>query len=117
MESILTTIKLMVGVTEDCKHFDTQIIVHINKALMRLSQLAVGPPKPLRIYDDSTTWDELLLEDEDLEGAKEYIYLEVKKVFDPPTSSFVLESMKNESDKLEWCLNVQAETEEVVSDG
>lgn len=116
MESILTTIKLMVGVTADCNHFDTPIIVHINKALMRLCQLGIGPTKPIRIYDDTSTWEELLLEAEDLEGAKEYIYLEVKKVFDPPTSSFVLESMKNESDKLEWCLNVQAETEEVVSD-
>jgi hypothetical protein len=117
MESILTTIKLMLGYTEDCKHFDTPIIVHINKALMRLSQLGVGPKKPVRISDDLNTWDELLLDSEDLEGAKEYIYLEVKKIFDPPTSSFVLESMKNESDKLEWCLNVQAETEEVVTDG
>jgi hypothetical protein len=107
----------MVGLTEECIHFDTQIIVHINKALMRLSQLGVGPKKPVRIYDSSSTWDELLLDDEDLEGAKEYIYLEVKKVFDPPTSSFVLEAMKNEADKLEWCLNVQAETEEVVTDG
>lgn len=117
MESILTTIKLMLGVTEECKHFDVPIIVHINTALMRLSQLGVGPKKPIRIVDDLNTWDELLLEAEDLEGAKDYIYLEVKKKFDPPTSSFVLESMKNEADKLEWCLNVQAETEEVVSDG
>ena len=106
----------MLGITEDCKHFDVPIITHINRTLMRLSQLGVGPSKPLRIYDDTSTWDELLLESEDLEGAKDYVYLEVKKVFDPPTSSFVLDAMKNESDKLEWCLNVQAEMEEVVSD-
>ncbi len=117
MESILTSIKLMLGITEECIDFDVPIIVHINKALMRLSQLGIGPAKPIRIVDDLNTWDELLLGAEDLEGAKEYIYLEVKKIFDPPTSSFVLESLKNESNKLEWCLNVQAETEEVLSDG
>lgn len=118
MESILTTIKLMLDITEDCEHFDGPIIAHINTALMRLSQLGVGPKKPVRIVDDLNTWDELLLEAEDLEGVKTYIYLEVKRLFDPPSSSFVLESYKRESDKLEWCLNVQAETdEEVVSNG
>lgn len=114
MESILTTIKLMLGITEECKHFDIQLIPHINKALMRLSQLGVGPAKPVRIASNSDTWSKLLVESEDLEGAKDYIYLEVKKVFDPPTSSFVLDAMQRESDKLEWCLNVQAETEEEV---
>jgi hypothetical protein len=114
MESILTTIKLMLGITAECEHFDQPIIAHINTSLMRLSQLGVGPTKPIRITDDMNTWDELLLGSEDLEGVKTYIYLEVKKVFDPPTSSFVLESMKRESDKLEWCLNVQAESDEEV---
>lgn len=109
MESILTTIKLMLGITAECTHFDPAIIGHINTALMRLCQLGVGPPKPIRIHDDLNTWDELLLDSEDLEGAKTYIYLEVKRVFDPPATSFVLDSMKREADKLEWCLNAQAE--------
>lgn len=116
MESILNTIKTMLDIGEECDHYDTRLIRHINKALMRLSQLGVGPAKPLRITDDLNTWDELLLTAEDLEGAIEYVYLEVKKVFDPPTSSFVLDSMQKESDKLEWCLNVQAETEEVTTE-
>lgn len=113
MDSILTTIKNMLDIDEECADYDLRLIRHINKALMRLSQLGVGPAKPVRIVDDTNTWDELFLESEDLDGAIDYIYLEVKKVFDPPTSSFVLDSMQKESDKLEWCLNVQAETEEV----
>lgn len=112
MESILTTIKTMLDISEDCKDFDNRIITHINKALMRLSQLGVGPVKPVRITNELDVWDKLLLGAEDLEGAKDYIYLEVKKIFDPPTSSFVLDSMQKESDKLEWCLNVAAETTE-----
>lgn len=116
MDSILNTIKTMLDISEDCSDYDTRLIRHINTALMRLSQLGVGPAKPLRIADDTHTWDELFLEAEDLEGAIDYIYLEVKKVFDPPTSSFVLDAMQKESDKLEWCLNVQAETEEVLTD-
>lgn len=116
MDSILTTIKTMLDIPEDCFDYDTRLIRHINKTLMRLSQLGIGPAKPLRIVDDTNTWDELFLEDEDLEGAIDYVYLEVKKIFDPPTSSFVLDAMQKESDKLEWCLNVQAETEEVLTD-
>lgn len=116
MESILNTIKTMLDIPEDCYDYDIRLVRHINKSLMRLSQIGVGPARPLRIVDDSSTWEELFLEEEDLEGGIEYIYLEVKKVFDPPTSSFVLDSMQKESDKLEWCLNVQAETEEVLTD-
>ena len=115
MESILNTIKTMLDIPEDCNDYDVRLIRHINKALMRLSQIGVGPAKPLRIVDDLNTWEELFLNAEDVDGAIEYVYLEVKKVFDPPTSSFVLDSMQKESDKLEWCLNVQAETEEVTS--
>lgn len=116
MESILNTIKTMLDVPEGCNDYNVRLIRHINKALMRLSQLGVGPAKPLRIVDDLNTWDELFLNAEDLDGAIDYVYLEVKKVFDPPTSSFVLDSMQKESDKLEWCLSVQAETEEVTTD-
>lgn len=116
MESILTTIKTMLDISEDCLDYDVRLVRHINTALMRLSQIGVGPAKPLRITDSASAWDELFLEAEDLEGAIDYVYLEVKKVFDPPTSSFVLDAMQKESDKLEWCLNVQAETEEVLTD-
>ena len=116
MESILNTIKDMLDVPEGCSDYDIRLMRHINTALMRLSQLGVGPAKPLRIVDDLNTWDELLLDTEDLEGAINYVYLEVKKVFDPPTSSFVLDSMQKQSDKLEWCLNAQAETKEVTTD-
>ena len=115
MESILNTIKDMLDISADCHDYDARLIRHINRVLMRLSQLGVGPAKPIRIVDDLNTWDELLLDAEDVEGAIDYVYLEVKKVFDPPASSFVLDSMKKESDKLEWCLNVQAETEEVTT--
>lgn len=116
MDSILNTIKTMLDVPEGCFDYDTRLVRHINTALMRLSQIGVGPTRPVRIADDSGTWDELFLEAEDLEGAIDYIYLEVKKVFDPPTSSFVLDAMQKASDKLEWCLNAQAETEEVLTD-
>ena len=110
MDSILTSIKKMLGISEDYTHFDTDIIIHINSALMVLNQLGVGPEKPAYISDQLNTWEETLGNIDDLEAVRSYIYLKVRIAFDPPTSSFVLESMNRQIAELEWRLNVQAET-------
>ncbi len=105
MESILTTIKQMLGgLTADYTEFDVPIISHINTALFRLHQLGVGPEKRALIRDASETWDDLFGDTTDLEAVKEYIWLKVKLVFDPSTSSFVTDSYKERINELEWCL-------------
>lgn len=109
MESILTSIKNMLGITEDYTHFDNSIIIHINSALMTLSQLGVGPDRSKFIIDKNDTWDDILGYIDDVEAVKTYVYLKVRMVFDPPTSSFVIESMKEQIKELEWRLNVQVE--------
>ena len=43
--SILNTIKKMLGLDANYTTFDTDIIVHINSALMTLTQLGVGSPQ------------------------------------------------------------------------
>lgn len=110
MESILTTIKKMLGITADYDHFDADIIVHINTALMTLNQLGVGPDKPAFISSDMETWKGVFGDIENVEAVKTYIYLKVRMVFDPPTSSFVMEAMNRQASELEWRLNVQTET-------
>lgn len=45
MESVLTSIKKMLGITEEYEHFDSDIIMHINSVFMILTQLGVGPPQ------------------------------------------------------------------------
>ena len=110
MESILTSIKKLLGITEEYKHFDTDIILHINTVFMILNQLGVGPQKCFSITGDSEIWDDFLLDELDLESVKTYIFLKVKMVFDPPLSSAVAESMNRMINELEWRLNVAAET-------
>lgn len=110
MDSILTTIKKLLGVEEDYKHFDNDIIVHINSALMTLNQLGVGPASPVAVTSELDTWDKVLGDIKNLEAVKTYIYIKVRMVFDPPTSSFVLEAMRKQAEELEWRLNVQTET-------
>lgn len=110
MESILTSIKKDLGVEESDQSFDVEIIMHINAALMRLMTLGVGPVGGLVIADATTKWTALLGERQDLEGAKIYVYLKTRMTFDPPTSSFVLDSMRRQVEELESILAILAET-------
>jgi len=107
-ESILKSIKKLLGIEDSYKHFDQDIIIHINTAFMILTQLGVGPASGFSITDDTTTWSEY--SDATItEAVKTYIYLKVRLLFDPPTSSAYLDSMKNLVAELEWRLMVEAE--------
>lgn len=109
-ESILNSIKKMLGIANEYTVFDSDIIMHINSVLMILSQLGVGSSKGYSIEDASNSWDEFVNPDDNLNAIKSYIYLKVRLMFDPPINSAVLESMKETIKELEWRLNVGSET-------
>lgn len=110
MESILTSIKKLIGITEDYKHFDTDLIIHINSVFMILSQMGIGPDNGFSISDETTTWNDYLPEgNKNFEAVKTYMYLKTRIVFDPPQSSSTMEAMKQTISELEWRLNVEAE--------
>lgn len=120
MESILTSIKKLLGITEEYEHFDSDIIMHINSVFMILNQLGVGPENGFHITDKFATWTDYLPEDnKNFESVKTYVYLKVKLLFDPPMSSAVMEAMKQMISELEWRLNVEAEQsgKEVIQNG
>lgn len=111
MTSILTSIKKLLGITEDYDHFDADIIMHINSVFMILNQLGVGPKEGFRIEDETSTWNDYLGDSILLESVKTYIYLRVRLLFDSTTlSSTVIESMKQTISELEWRLNVTADS-------
>lgn len=112
LNSILVSIKKMLGLEDDYTVFDTDIIVLINAALMSLQQLDVGPKDGFMITDKSQTWDQFLTNDVKLEAAKMYVYLKVKTTFDPPSSSFVQTAYEKQIAELEWRLIAQAESVE-----
>jgi len=111
-ESILITIKKMLGLDDEYQPFDADVIVLINSALMTLTQLGVGPKNGYAITDYNSKWSDFLVNDIKLEAVKNYVYLKVRVTFDPPTSSSVLEAYKQQLNELEWRLNVQAESVE-----
>lgn len=109
-ESILASIKKLLGITEEYEYFNLDIIIHINSVFMDLTQLGVGPEAGFMIEDDSSVWSDFISDVGKLEAVKTYIYLRVKLLFDPPSSAAVIEAMNRQIEKLEWRLNVAAES-------
>lgn len=110
MESILTSIKKLLGIAEDYTQFDPDIIIHINTALMNLNQIGVGPVEGFSIEDATSIWTDFVSDMNQIEGVKTYVYLKVKLVFDPPLSSAVIESYNRTIEQLEWRLNVAVDS-------
>ena len=111
MESILTSIKKLLGIPEDYTAFDDQIIIHINSVFMILNQLGVGPSEGFKIIDKEDTWDDYISDETKLEIVKSYVYLKVKLLFDPPESSSQIENLNKLINELEWRLNIAEDHE------
>lgn len=112
MESILTSIKKLLGITEEYTHFDVDIIMHINSVFMVLRQLGVGPASGFRIIDESATWDDFIPNTILMESVKSYVYLKVSLLFDTNQPSSVIEARSRMIAELEWRLNVAAESDQ-----
>lgn len=109
MDSILTSIKKLLGIEEEYTHFDTDIIIYINSALMYLNQLGVGPETGFYITSDSETWDNYLSGETTIESVKSFVYLRTRLIFDPPSSSSVIDAIERQIKEAEWRILVQAE--------
>lgn len=111
MESILTSIKKMLGISEDYDHFDADIIMHINSAFMILTQMGVGPEEGFFIEDETSTWSEFIKGSTNIESVKSYVYLKVRLLFEHSTlTGPVIESIHRMLSELEWRLNVAADS-------
>ena len=114
VESILQSIKKLLGIASDYDHFDTDIIIHINSVFMYLNQLGVGPSEGFYIKDKSSLWTDFVQEEGLVEAIKTYMYLRVKLFFDPPNNSSLLESMNKQIGELEWRINVAVDNKSYV---
>lgn len=116
-ESILDTIKSMLGITDDDDHFDAEVAIDINGALAVLFRLGVGEKHPFAIHGRNETWADFLGSDEaDLEIVKSYVHLKTKIVFAPPVSTVAMEAMKNTIFEYEWTINDVCERKRIDSE-
>lgn len=112
MESILISIKKLLGIAANYTNFDADIIMHINTVFMVLNQLGVGPEEGFIIEDDLAVWEDFIQGKKKIEAVKTFTYLKVRLLFDPPASSAAVEAINRQASEYEWRLNVQAEKDE-----
>lgn len=107
--SILTNVKKIVGLAEADTSFDSDIIMHTNAVLSVLTQLGIGPEDGYSIEDATPTWEDFLGGDKRLNMVKTYVYLRVRLLFDPPATSFVIESLNKQIQELEVRMSIVRE--------
>jgi hypothetical protein len=110
-QSILSSVKKVLGLPEADTSFDVDITMHINSVLATLTQIGIGPAEGFMIEDADDMWDSFFGIDPRLSSVKSYVYLKVRLMFDPPGTSFALTSMEKQITELEWRLNVQREAD------
>lgn len=110
MESILTSIKKMLGLAEEYTQFDADIIMHINSVFTTLTQLGVGPSTGFYIEDSIAEWTDFIPDMTKLQSVKTYVYMKVRIIFDPASlAAATLAAYERQIQELEWRLNVAAE--------
>lgn len=110
MDSILTSIKKLLGISEEYTHFDADLIMHINSVFLILTQIGVGPSEGFSISDETAKWTDFIQDSIRLGAVKSFMYLKVKLLFDPPSSSSVIESTNKLISELEWRLTIASES-------
>lgn len=109
MDSILTSVKKMLGIDASYDHFDTDLIMHINTVISILTQLGVGPAGGYAITGSEDTWTDWIGNNTSLLSVTSYIYLKVRLLFDPPTNSSLIESYNRLISELEWRIKIGSE--------
>lgn len=108
-ESILTSVKKLLGIAEEYTQFDTDIIIHINTIFMALQQMGIGPKDGFSITDENDIWTDFMEDSILLNSVKTYMYLRVKLLFDPPLTSSTVDSFNKLISELEFRMNSKAE--------
>jgi hypothetical protein len=109
--SILTDVKKALNIADADTSFDIDVTMHINSAFSTLTQVGIGPASGFAIVDKTTTWDSFIGTDPRKAPVKTYIYLSVRLIFDPPTTSFVIESYRETMKEILFRLNLDFEND------
>lgn len=121
LDSLLTSVKKMLGIAEDYKHFDETIIMTINSTFMILMEIGVENGKIFSIFDENAKWSDYTKDTMLLNILIPYVYLRTRLLFDPPTTSFLLDSIKGIIKEYEWRISVHLSTnswtfEEIINE-
>ena len=116
-ESILDSIKKLIGIEDTETYFDSDIVTGVNSAFSSLNQIGIGPDDGFSISDNTKVWNNYLTDVRTLELVKSYVHLKTKLLFDPPSSSSIVDIINKEISEFEWRLNVIKTTKQEVQNG
>ena len=109
MSSILTDIKNLLGIDAEDTNFDTELVIFINAAISKVTQLGVGPEEGYSITGANETWESLIGSFKNLQAIKDYIYIDVRLIFDPPSNAFVVNAYRDMQNELAWRITVMVD--------
>lgn len=109
-DSILYSEKNLLGIDIDDTSFDTNLIILINGIIPELYQLGVLT-QVISITGPEATWSDILGDRVNVPDVKNFVYLKLRLLFDPPTNSFLIDAFQKQIAEYEWRMNVQVETE------
>lgn len=115
-QSILYTIKTMIGGDVESNDFDIDLIVAINSAISTLYQIGIETKNTetgagFAITGDNETWSDYLSDYKYLDMVKSYIYQRVRLIFDPPQNTVLISSIQEQIKEIEWRITVAIETD------
>ena len=104
--SILTDIKKLIGLDSEDTSFDTDLIININSAIDVLRQIGVKMDSDFCVEDNTATWGDLIPEGYTLNQIKTYLWMKVRKWFDPPQNGTAMDALNTSIADLEWRISV-----------
>lgn len=104
-DSILNSIKKLLGFEADYDAFDTDIQLHINTVFSILHQIGASPIEGFVITGPDEKWADFIGNRMHVEMVKTYVYQKVRLAFDPPSTSFSIAALKDQISELEFRLN------------
>lgn len=109
-QSILTGTKKVLGLDSTDTSFDYDVLTFINAAFSTLcDDLGVGPPVFV-VEDESATWQDFISDDDAmLSECRTYVFLRVKMLFDPPTTSYLINAYKDQLEEHVWRISRRRE--------
>lgn len=110
-DSILTGTKKILGLAEANEAFDWDIIVFINGALSTAEQAGAGLIPGFSIQSKDDMWASLGLTPQNLALLKNYVFLKVKYLFDPPATSYTQEAMAKQIEEMETRMQINTNLE------
>jgi hypothetical protein len=104
-QSILISVKKILGIDAGDSAFDLDILTHINSAFSTLHQLGIGPEDGFQVEDDEALWVDFIGADPRLNQVRTYVCLKTRILFDPPTTSYLIGAINKQIEELEWRIN------------